>query len=287
MPGIAPKHAARPPSKSDSSLRTGATVPRQGASVVSQPVVVLGPEGDQDQTPGGSQRVFRLDQDMIVTIDGPAASGKTATAEALAKSLGLHVLSTGAMYRCATAIAIEHDIAKHHVFRLLEVVRKAHIHFDWHETRTPEIMAFGKSYAHRISDEDVTARVSEMSEIIPLRELMVGMQRDIAKSHRRLVSEGRDQGSVVFPEAPVKFYLFASARVRAERRRAQLLEKKGIDRDVTELEREIAARDENDRKKAYGALVKPDDALEVDSSVHTLDEVVTLMRNFVLERAKK
>lgn len=224
---------------------------------------------------------------MIVTIDGPAASGKTATAEALAKELGLHVLSTGAMYRCATAIAIEHNISKTHVFRLLEVVRKAHMHFDWHETRSPEIIAFGRNYSQRISDEDVTARVSELSEIIPLRELMVGMQRDIAKTHRRLVSEGRDQGSVVFPDAHVKFYLSASARVRAERRRAQLLSKKGIDRDVHELEREIAARDENDRKKAYGALVKPDDALDVDSSMHTLDEVVMIMRKYVLERARK
>lgn len=166
------------------------------------------------------------------------------------------------MYRCATAIAIEHDIAKQHVFRLLEVVRKAHIHFDWHETRSPR-SSHSARYA-RISDEDVTARVSEMSEIIR-GELMVGMQRDIARSHRRLVSEGRDQGSVVFPDAPRKFYLFASARVRAERRRAQLLAKKGIDRDVKELEQEIAARDENDRKKPT-ALVKPDDALEVDSS---------------------
>ena len=279
MPGIAPKHAV------PIALESRATVHRPEP----KPVIVLGPDCslEVDQSPGGMSRVFRLDQDMIVTIDGPAASGKTATAEALAKVLGLHVLSTGAMYRCATAIAIEHGIAKQHVFRLLEVVRKAHIHFDWHETRSPEIIAFGKNYSHRISDEDVTARVSEMSEIIPLRELMVGMQRDIAKSHRRLVSEGRDQGSVVFPDAPVKFYLFASARVRAERRRAQLLAKKGIDRDVKELEQEIAARDENDRKKAYGALVKPDDAMEVDSSTQTLDEVVTMMRNHVMERAKK
>lgn len=280
MPGTATQHAVRNPRELHNPLSIApATV--QPPS----PVVVLGPEFDPSQ--GTTPRMFRLDQDMIVTIDGPAASGKTATAEALAKMLGLHVLSTGAMYRCATAIAIEHNIAKEHVFRLLETVRKAHMHFDWHETRSPEIIAFGKSYAHRISDEDVTARVSEMSEIIPLRELMVGMQRDIAKSHRRLVSEGRDQGSVVFPDAPVKFYLFASARVRAERRRQQLLNKKGIDRDVNELEREIASRDENDRKKAYGALVKPEDALEVDSSTHTLDEVVELMRNHVLERAKK
>jgi len=244
-----------------------------------------------DTPPETRHRMFRLDQDMIITIDGPAASGKTATAEALAQELGLQVLSTGAMYRCATAIAMEHNIAREHTFRLIEVVRASHMHFDWH-TKTPEgrpspeIIAFGRSYAKRITDEDVTSRVSEYSEVIQLRELMVGMQRDISRAHKRLVSEGRDQGSVVFPDSRVKFYLFASARVRAERRRQQLLAKKGIDRSVEELETEIAARDENDRKKPYGALVCPPGAQSIDSSVMTLDDVVATMRTYVIAQAR-
>lgn len=254
-----------------------------------RPVEVAAPERFAHSE--SRKAMFRLDQDMIITIDGPAASGKTATAEELARVLGMQVLSTGAMYRCATAIALEHKIAREHTFRLLEVVRKSHMHFNWHAKTddgrpSPEVIAFGKSYAKRITDEEVTNNVSEFSEVIPLRELMVGMQRDIAKAHRRLVTEGRDQGSVVFPDADVKFYLWASPRVRAERRRQQLLAKKGITRDLDELEREIAARDENDRRKPYGALVQPDDALSINSDQLDLASVVTLMRDHVLAKAR-
>jgi cytidylate kinase len=263
---------------------------RQPATL--RPVEVLPIAGILANAPKEPRKtMFRLDQDMIITIDGPAASGKTATAEELARVLGMQVLSTGAMYRCATAIALEHKIAREHSFRLLEIVRKSHMHFNWHartdEGRpSPEIIAFGKSYAKRITDEEVTGNVSEYSEVIPLRELMVGMQRDIAKGHRRLITEGRDQGSVVFPDADVKFYLWASPRVRAIRRRQQLIAKKGIERDLDELEREIASRDENDRRKPYGALVQPADALSINSDDLDLAQVVAHMRDHVLTKAR-
>jgi cytidylate kinase len=263
---------------------------RQPATL--RPVEVLPIAGILANAPKEPRKtMFRLDQDMIITIDGPAASGKTATAEELARVLGMQVLSTGAMYRCATAIALEHKIAREHSFRLLEIVRKSHMHFNWHartdEGRpSPEIIAFGKSYAKRITDEEVTGNVSEYSEVIPLRELMVGMQRDIAKGHRRLITEGRDQGSVVFPDADVKFYLWASPRVRAIRRRQQLIAKKGIERDLDELEREIASRDENDRRKPYGALVQPADALSINSDDLDLAQVVSHMRDHVLAKAR-
>jgi cytidylate kinase len=229
--------------------------------------------------------VFRLDQDFTITIDGPAASGKSATAKFLARELGLQVLNTGAMYRCATALAIEHDCDVEHEKRLVEIVRAARMHFDWKKD-PPEIVAEGKSYADRVSDRDVGALVSRYSDCVPLRQLMVGMQRDVRDAHPRLVTEGRDQGSVVFPDAHVKFYLFATPLRRAERRREQLLKEKGIEIDVLQLAQEIQARDERDRKKPYGALVRPEGAVDVDSTDLSLADVVQKMKEEVMERAR-
>lgn len=230
--------------------------------------------------------VFRLDQDLTITIDGPAASGKSATAKFLARELGLSVLNTGAMYRCATALAIEHECDVEHEKRLVEIVRTARMHFDWKKD-PPEIIADGRSFAERVSDRDVGALVSRYSDCVPLRQLMVGMQREVRESHPRLVTEGRDQGSVVFPDAHVKFYLQATPLRRAERRREQLLKEKGIEIDVHQLAKEIQARDERDSKKPYGALVKPEGAFTVDSTDLTLAQVVDQMRTIVVSLARK
>jgi CMP/dCMP kinase len=230
--------------------------------------------------------VFRLDQHLTLTIDGPAASGKSATAKLLARELGLSVLNTGAMYRCATALAIEHECDVEHEKRLVELVRAARMHFDW-KADPPTIIAEGRSFADRITDRDVSALVSRYSDCVPLRQLMVGMQRDVRDAHPRLVSEGRDQGSVVFPDADVKFYLFATPMKRALRRQEQLLKEKGLEIDVEQLAQEIAQRDERDSKKPYGALVKPQGAVMVDSTDLSLAQVVDMMKMVVVSRAKK
>jgi cytidylate kinase len=222
----------------------------------------------------------------MLTIDGPAASGKSATAKLLARELGLAVLNTGAMYRCATALAIEHDCDVEHEKRLVEIVRASRMHFDWRKD-PPEIIASGRSFADRISDRDVGALVSRYSDCVPLRQLMVGMQRDVRDSHPRLVAEGRDQGSVVFPDADVKFYLQATPLRRAERRRDQLRAEKGLDIDVLQLAEEIRQRDERDSKKPYGALVKPAGAFVVDSTDLTLMQVVDQMKTIVSAKQRR
>jgi CMP/dCMP kinase len=230
--------------------------------------------------------VFRLDQDLTLTIDGPAASGKSATAKLLARELGLSVLNTGAMYRCATALAIEHNCDVEHEKRLVELVRAGRMHFDWKKD-PPEIIAEGRSFMQRITDRDVSALVSRYSDCVPLRQLLVGMQRDVRDAHPRLVSEGRDQGSVVFPDADVKFYLHATPMKRAERRRDQLLHEKGLDINVQQLAEEIAQRDERDRRKPYGALTKPEGAFVVDSTELSLAQVVDVMKMVVVRKARR
>ena len=236
--------------------------------------------------PGRGARPIEVlppDLPIIVTIDGPAGTGKSSVGRALALRLGLDFLDTGAMYRAAAAIVIDERIPFDDAAAIVERVAEAELRFDW-RTDPPAIIAFDRPMGSRIRDEDVTRVVSPLSALAPLRRLMVTKQRRIAAEHPRLVSEGRDQGSVVFPDALVKFYLFASAQVRAERRAAQLRERE-IDADVARLRAEIEARDASDMTRAVGPLTCPDDAVRLDTSELSFDEVVDALERVVRERA--
>lgn len=219
---------------------------------------------------------------MIVTIDGPAGTGKSSVGRALAARLGLEFLDTGAMYRAATALAIDNGLSLDDGEGVAELARKADLHFDW-EADPPTLMAFGKLYAHRLRDPDVTSAVSPVSALAPLREVLVRKQRLIGSQHPRLVTEGRDQGTVVFPGADVKLFLDASARVRAERRARQLAAA-GIRADVDDIERELARRDHADASRAVGPLRRPEDAVVVDTSNLDFNQVVGELFRIVRER---
>jgi cytidylate kinase len=227
--------------------------------------------------------VFRLDQPIIITIDGPAGTGKSSVARQLAKRLGLDFLDTGAMYRAAAAIALDHGIGLDQPDRLVAKVIEADLHFDWSQD-PPAMLAFGRSINSRIRDLDVTAIVSPVAAIAALREHMVRKQRIIAAQHPRLVTEGRDQGSVVFPDAIVQFYLTASVQERA-RRRAQQLAASGSEPDTASLEREIDARDRSDMGRAVGPLRRPDKATVLDTSDLSFDQVVDELERIVRRRA--
>lgn len=212
---------------------------------------------------------------IVITIDGPAGTGKSSVARVLAKRLGLDFLDTGAMYRAAAAIAIDRGLLDAPVAEFVREVENARVRFDWTKD-PPMIIANDRPLATRIRQSDVTGVVSRVASIAPLRKLMVQKQRRIAADHPRLVTEGRDQGSVVFPHAPLKVFLFADAMVRAKRRAEQLaIENPGAaPMDLERLRGEIEARDRSDASRADGPLVEPEGAERVDTSALTFDQVV-------------
>lgn len=222
---------------------------------------------------------------LIITIDGPAGTGKSTTARMLARRLGLAFLDTGAMYRGAAALVIDYRVDRADEHAVCDLVARSDLKFDW-ATDPPTLLAFGKPYDKRLRDKDVTDLVSPLAGIAPLREEMVRRQQQFGREHPRLVTEGRDQGTVVFPHADVKIYLHASSVVRAQRR-AEDLRKRGVQADVGQLRREIEDRDQSDRKRKVGPLCSPVDAVDVDTSDLTFDQVVLRLQQIVVDRVVK
>lgn len=220
---------------------------------------------------------------IVITIDGPAASGKSSVARELAQRLGLELLNTGAMYRAAAAVLIQAGLdQRSDPITVVRAVEAADIRFDFNR-RPPMILAYGQPMEDRIEDEDVTQLVSPIAGIAELRAHMVDRQQHVADTHPRLVSEGRDQGSVVFPHAAVKFFLKASSQVRALRRATQM-RARGLAPNLLELQRLIEARDRSDESRLVGPLVCPDDAIVVDTSPMNFEQVVETLEREVLAR---
>jgi CMP/dCMP kinase len=216
---------------------------------------------------------------LIITIDGPAGTGKSSVARSLAARLGVKFLDTGAMYRAVAAIIIDESIELADHSAVVTAVERHDLHFDF-DADPPELLCSGRSVMDRIRDHDVTKIVSPVAGIRALRQDMVRKQRQIAIAQPRLVAEGRDQGSVVFPDADVKFYLDASPAVRAKRR-ADQLRAAGKPADEQQLEREIIERDRSDSTRSDGPLVCPADASRVDTSNMSFEEVVNTLEAFV------
>lgn len=221
---------------------------------------------------------------LIVTIDGPAGTGKSSVARDLALRLGLDFLDTGAMYRAATALALDAGLDLTDGHAIAELVRSADLRFEW-RADPPTLHAFGRPMTARLREPQVTAAVSPVSSLHEVRRVLVERQRRIGEVHQKLVSEGRDQGSVVFHDADVKFYLDASSRVRASRR-AEQLRRCGLDADLPRIEQEILERDHRDSTRPVGPLVCPSDALRVDTSDLDQTAVVDTLARLVGEKLR-
>ncbi|MEX0886446.1 MAG: (d)CMP kinase [Phycisphaeraceae bacterium] len=222
-------------------------------------------------------------QRLIVTLDGPAGSGKSTVARELARRLGLAFLDTGAMYRGLAARALDRgiDLASES-YAVVELARHSPMHFDFAED-PPRLHVGSVDVTDRLRDADVTGAVSDVAALAGVRKVLVERQRAIGAEHPRLVTEGRDQGSVVFPEARVKFYLDAAPTVRAKRR-AEQIRAAGRHADLEAIRQSIMDRDERDATRADGPLICPPDAERIDTSAMSLDEVITRLAQRVRER---
>lgn len=250
---MSPDHLPSP----DSSDRRGDAAGRRSAGS-DAPGKRAGPVagGKQSASPSRRPRV-------IVTIDGPAGTGKSTVAHRLAQRLGLEFLDTGAMYRAITLLVLEDGGDPHDPRRVTQIARDASLRFDF-DRDPPELLADGRVLGESIRSSEVTASVSIVAAHPGVREAMVASQRAIAESHPRLVTEGRDQGSVVFPDADVKFYLDAKPEIRAVRR-ADQLRRKGEHADVASILTSIVERDTLDATRSTGRLMRPADAIYVDT----------------------
>lgn len=234
---------------------------------------------------------------VVITIDGPAGSGKSTVARMLAKELGLRFLDTGAMYRGLTAYCLDHAInPAAQPQAVIDAAHNIQMQFDW-TTDPPHFLIDNQDVTSRLRDPDVTRHVSDVAVIPQVRQVMVDAQRcmahetsppkpapnkisqPISQAHSQppviygVVSEGRDQGSVAFPKADAKFYLKADLSVRA-RRRADELRTAGKTITDAEVVEAIRQRDHRDTHRTDGPLVRPSDAQVIDTSHMTIQQVV-------------
>ena len=209
---------------------------------------------------------------MIVTIDGPAGAGKSSVARLLAQRLGFDFLDTGAMYRAVALTAVRRHANLENPRDLVFAARTAKIVFDF-TSQPPSILLNGESVGRLLRGGEVTRAASFVAQVPEIRQLLVKQQQEIGWARRNLVTEGRDQGTVVFPHAEFKFYLDAAPAERA-RRRANQLRSRGELVDMNELQRQIVERDTRDSKRRVGPLAKPADARLIDSTSLTQEQVV-------------
>jgi CMP/dCMP kinase len=214
---------------------------------------------------------------MIVTIDGPAGSGKSTTARRLAERLGFEFLDTGAMYRAVALETIALGIDLDDVERIAEVARRMDI-----DVAGAIVRVDGRDVTAAIRTPNVTSAASQVAAIAAVRAALVRLQQKSAQG-RNVVSEGRDQGTVVFPQAECKFYLTADPHERARRRLLEL-EAQGQKIAFDDLLRQIVERDTRDKTRDTAPLRAADDAIRIDTSQLSPDEAVRQLEAIVRQK---
>jgi CMP/dCMP kinase len=209
---------------------------------------------------------------MVITIDGPAGTGKSTVALAVAERLGFDFLDTGAMYRAVGLEALRRQANLEDSRELAFIAKHVKIDFDW-ARHPPGVFLNGEPVGHVLRGAEATRAASYVAVVPAIREMLVQQQRQIGAEHRNIVSEGRDQGSVVFPDAAFKFYLDATPQERARRRVAQL-RSRGEIVDPSEILNQILSRDRRDATRAVGPLSIPKDAIVMDTTTLTQAQVV-------------
>lgn len=216
---------------------------------------------------------------IIITIDGPAGVGKSTVSQMLAKRLGVSFLDTGAMYRALTLAAMNEKADLNKTEQLLDILKRKILQFDI-SGGVMKVSIDGIDVSEEIREPSVTANVRYIAEKPELRKELVQMQRDFARQHGGIVTEGRDQGTVVFPDADFKFFLTADAEERARRRQAQLGES-GKEADLEELRENIEKRDASDKNRTVGPLTPADDAIVIDTTNMKVQQAVEKVAEYI------
>lgn len=211
---------------------------------------------------------------MIVTIDGPAGAGKSSVARELARRLGFRFLDTGAMYRAVALAALRSQNDPADADRMSELVRNMCI-----DVTQDRVMMNGEDVTDQIRSWDVTTAVAVVADHGAVREKLVQWQREAAGAGN-LVTEGRDQGTVVFPDAGCKIFLTASPGERAQRRWRDLRQR-GQQLELAEVLQRQELRDARDRDRPFGALVPAEDAVHVDTDGLQMTQVVDKLQEIV------
>ncbi|TWT37900.1 Cytidylate kinase [Posidoniimonas corsicana] len=214
---------------------------------------------------------------MIVTIDGPAGAGKSSAARELARRLGFQFLDTGAMYRAVTLAALRAGVDLTDPDALLSVALACDI-----DATDSQVTLNGEDVTREVRTSEVTAATRHAADHPGVRERLVDLQRHVGR-HRDIVTEGRDQSTVVFPDAECKIFLTASESVRAERRFLDLT-KRGERVSLQEVLQTQRDRDDQDAARPIGGLAKADDAIEVSTDGMSHEQVVARLLEIVEQR---
>jgi cytidylate kinase len=220
-------------------------------------------------------------RDLLITIDGPAGAGKTTVSRKLAQALGYRYIDTGALYRAIALAVSETGVTADDDAALETLCAGLKLEFTL-EDRGLRLMLNGRDVSEQIRLPRITMLASAISARPVVRRHLLAVQRNLGAS-KKAVFEGRDMGTVVFPDADVKFYLSADPSIRARRRYEELVAKGGAAPSITSVEQDMAERDRNDSTRRSAPLKPATDAIHIDSSTLGIDGVVALMLEHIMD----
>jgi cytidylate kinase len=227
-----------------------------------------------------------MDKKLTIAIDGYSSCGKSTFARLIAKDLNYIFIDTGAMYRAVTLFCMRNNYINHNGLNtsaIISKIKEIHIDFVFNpDLNEYETYLNSENVEREIRDMEVTSYVSRISQISEVRERMVELQRQIGSS-KGIVMEGRDIGTVVFPNADIKIFMTASVDIRAKRRYDELKEK-GININFEEIKRSIIARDIADENRDISPLRRADDAIILDNSRMTVKEQMVWINKIIADK---
>jgi len=222
---------------------------------------------------------------VSIAIDGPAGAGKSTIAKNLAKELGYHYVDTGAIYRTVAYFLDLWGISPKDVDGVTRYIDELTLGIEYDEAGKQHMIMNGMDVTEEIRSQDISQKASLVSAHAVVRDMLLDMQRDVAKKHN-VIMDGRDIGTVVLPRATVKIFLTASAEVRAQRRTEEL-QAKGQKANYETILKEIQLRDHQDSTRAIAPLKQAHDAILVDTSLLDIDQVMAEIKRIVGEKIGK